>query len=403
MNSRLELLRPYPFARLEKLIGTTETNPDLDFISLAIGEPKHKCPESAVKALCDSLAEVQKYPATAGKISLRMAAAQWANARFELSGNEVAAATQLLPVNGTREALFAIGQVIADPQKAGGTFGMPNPFYQIYEGAALLAGKTPLYFNNVDSANMQPQWDQISESHWQSMELLYICSPGNPSGTYISLDEMCFLIEMADRYDFTIISDECYSELYLDDKHKAPSILQACKKMGRTDFARCIAVHSLSKRSNLPGLRSGFVAGDENIISQFLLYRTYHGSAMSGTVQEASIAAWNDEDHAEANRQLYRSKYREILPKLKPHFDFVEPEAAFYLWLNTPIDDQEFCLKLYRDYSLKVVPGSLLARDTDDGNPGRNRIRIALVASFDECNEGIDRLIKCCAELSSTA
>ena len=400
MNTRLELLRPYPFARLEKLIGNAEINPDLDFISLAIGEPKHSCPKSAVKALSGSLSELQKYPATAGKIDLRQAAADWANRRFQLDHNRISAETQLLPVNGTREALFAIGQVIADPKKTGGTFGMPNPFYQIYEGAALLAGKTPLYFNNVDSANMQPQWDQIAESDWRSMELLYICSPGNPSGTYISLDEMCNLIELADSYDFTIVSDECYSELYLDEQAKAPSILEACKKMGRTDFARCIAVHSLSKRSNLPGLRSGFVAGDENILSKFLLYRTYHGSAMSGTVQAASIAAWEDENHAETNRQEYRRKYREILPKLRPHFDFIEPEAAFYLWLNTPIDDQEFCLRLFRDFSLKVVPGSLLARDTPQGNPGKNRIRIALVASFDECSEGIDRLIQCGSQFS---
>jgi N-succinyldiaminopimelate aminotransferase len=401
MNPRLGLLKPYPFTRLDALLANSQTNPDLELITLSIGEPKHSAPAIVLEALQSALAEVQKYPATAGKIELKQVIANWVNNRFELSENGLSANSQVLPVNGTREALFAIVQALTDPNRTKGTVGMPNPFYQIYEGAALLAGKTPIYFNSHSKSNMQPDWRQISDAEWQQMELLFICSPGNPSGTYIDLEDICYLIEQADLHDFVIVSDECYSELYLNPSHKAPSILQACKKLGRTDFSRCLAFHSLSKRSNLPGLRSGFVAGDDKLLTDFLLYRTYHGSAMPGYVQEASIQAWQDETHAEINRQLYRDKYQAVLPKLADHFEFTEPEAAFYLWLDTPIDDQEFAKRLYEEKSVKVVPGSLLARDTEEGNPGQNKIRIALVASVDECIEGIDRLLQFTSSLSS--
>lgn len=403
MNSRLELLKPYPFARLDALLANSQPNPDLELIALSIGEPKHSAPAMVLEALQDALEEVQIYPATAGKMELKNAIADWANNRFELSENKLLANSQILPVNGTREALFAIVQALTDPNKTDGTVGMPNPFYQIYEGAALLAGKTPIYFNSQSKNNMQPEWRQISDAEWQQMELLFICSPGNPSGTYIELEDICYLIEQADLHDFVIVSDECYSELYLDSNRKAPSILQACSKLGRTDFSRCLAFHSLSKRSNLPGLRSGFAAGDANLLKDFLLYRTYHGSAMPGYVQAASAQAWRDETHAELNRQLYRDKYQSILPKLTGHFEFTEPEAAFYLWLDTPIDDQEFSRRLFEEQSVKVVPGSLLARDTKDGNPGQNRIRIALVAPIDECILGIDRLIDFTSSLAADA
>ena len=392
MNSRLSQLNAYPFARLETLLSGLTPNADYDFISLAIGEPKHLCPESSIEALQQSYSELQKYPVTSGKLELKGCIANWANERFDLNDNLLNPKTQILPVNGTREALFAITQLVANPDRSG-TIGMPNPFYQIYEGAAILAGKTPVYFNNSSANNMQPDWRNIPTEEWQQTELLYICSPGNPSGTYISLEDMYYLIKMADRHDFIIVSDECYCELYLDPNHKAPSILEACKKMGRKDFNRCLSVQSLSKRSNLPGLRSGFVAGDTELIKQFLLYRTYHGSAMPGMVQQASIAAWQDEAHAENNREIYRQKYKQILPKLKGHFDYIEPQAGFYLWLSTPIDDQKYCQDLYQKYNLKVLPGSLLARDSYGENPGKNKIRIALVASIDECIQGIDRLL----------
>lgn len=394
MNSRLGLLKPYPFSRLETLLSESQPNPDLEFLSLAIGEPKHPAPELVHKSICDSLEELEHYPPTAGGVGIREAIAYWANQRFKLQGNALSAETQVLPVNGTREALFAIAQAVADPGKAGGQVAMPNPFYQIYEGAAILAGKQPIYLNSLIENNLQPDWQSVSEEHWRQIELLYICTPGNPSGTFIPLKDMQYLIEMADKYDFVIVSDECYSELYLDPACKAPSILEACRNLGRTDFSRCIAVHSLSKRSNLPGLRSGFVAGDAKIIKQFLLYRTYHGSAMSGLTQKASIAAWQDETHVEANRVAYREKYSAIIPKIEKHFEFRVPQAAFYLWLNTPIDDRRFCKQLYEQKSLKVVPGSFLARDTENGNPGANRIRIALVAPLNECIESIDRLVE---------
>lgn len=393
MNSRLDLLQPYPFARLAALLSDANPNPDLKFLSLAIGEPKHPAPEVVRKSLCDSLDQIESYPPTAGSIELRQAIAGWANNRFELGNNSLSAEEQVLPVNGTREALFAITQALTDPEKPGGTVAMPNPFYQIYEGAAILAGKQPYYLNCQSEHNLQPDWQSLTDETWQQMELLYICSPGNPSGTYIALEDMQYLIEKADKHDFIVVSDECYSELYLDPNKKAPSILQACRDMGRTDFSRCIAFHSLSKRSNLPGLRSGFVAGDAEILKKFLSYRTYHGSAMSGMVQQASIAAWSDESHAEENRQIYREKYAILSSRLEQHFEFNMPQAAFYLWLNTPIDDQEFCKGLYQHKNLKVVPGSFLARDTNQGNPGVNKIRIALVAPLEKCIEGIDRLI----------
>lgn len=393
LNSRLELLKPYPFGRLEALLVDSEINPELEFLSLAIGEPKHSPPDIVRRRINESLDQLEKYPATAGSMEIREVIADWANKRFQLEGNEVSAATQVLTANGTREALFAIAQTVTDPANTGGTVGMPNPFYQIYEGAALLAGKQPFYLNCLEENNLQPDWRSVKASEWQQMELLYICSPGNPSGTYIPLEDMQYLIEMADKYNFVIVSDECYSELYLEDKNKAPSLLEACRDMGRKDFSRCVVFHSLSKRSNLPGLRSGFVAGDSQIINQFLLYRTYHGSAMPGLTQQASMAAWSDEYHAEENRIAYREKYQAVLPKLREHFSFTLPQAAFYLWLDTPIDDQEFCRKLYEEKSVKVVPGSFLARDTPDGNPGKNKIRIALVAPMEECVEAIDRLV----------
>lgn len=393
MNPRMASLMPYPFTRLDELLAQTEPNPKLKPIYLSIGEPKHKPAQVAQDAIGANLDQNGFYPATKGTLELREVIADWLNKRFSLQSCPVSADAHLLPVNGTREALFAIVQLIANPDRSGGLIAMPNPFYQIYEGAALLAGKTPVFLNSEPAHQMQPNWRAVPDSVWRDTELLFICTPGNPSGTQIPLEDMIYLIEAADEHDFVIVSDECYSELYLDPRRPIPGILEACAKIGRKDFARCLAVHSLSKRSNLPGLRSGFIAGDPNLIQQFLLYRTYHGSAMPGTTQKASVAAWADETHADQNRALYQLKYAEALPLIRPHFNFVEPDAGFYLWLETPGCDRDYTQALWRDYAVKVVPGSFLARDTPTGNPGRNRIRIALVADRDQCLEGLQRLV----------
>lgn len=401
MNNRLELLQPYPFARLKKLLEGVEPNANLEPIRLSIGEPKHRAPQAAIEALTDNMAGLSKYPGTGGTDELKNAISNWLSTRFKLK--HIDAQKQILPVNGTREALFAAAQAFvngrsqADKGDKQSSVLMPNPFYQIYEGAALLAGSQPVFFN-LDTRSNQPDFSKLSEADWQSCELMYICTPANPTGQSLPLNQFGLLIEKARKYNFVLISDECYSELYIDEAQPCTGLLQACEHFGINDYKNCLIFHSLSKRSNLPGLRSGFTAGDAELIEKFLLYRTYHGSAMPLHHQSASAAAWSDEKHVEENRALYRQKYQQVIPILEREFNFIQPDSGFYLWLETPVDDQLFTRDLYREMNLHVVPGSFLARDgsptqgSAGTNPGQNRIRLALVGELDECVEAAHRL-----------
>ncbi|MDM3872217.1 succinyldiaminopimelate transaminase [Porticoccus sp. W117] len=388
MNPDLDKLQPYPFERLAALKQGVQPPTDCNPVTLSIGEPKHAAPEFVLQALTNSLAGLGNYPATKGSDELRNTISQWLCQRFQLQAIDP---QQILPVNGTREALFAFAQAIVDRQQAAPLVVMPNPFYQIYEGAALLAGAEP-YFLNCDPENrFIPDFDQVEESVWQRCQLLYICTPGNPTGAVLSLQQLQKLIELADTYDFVIASDECYSEIYLDENQPPVGLLQACAALGRHDYRRCVIFQSLSKRSNLPGLRSGFVAGDQTLIEKFLLYRTYHGCAMSLPVQQASIAAWNDEQHVVENRRLYREKFDAVLPILAGKLGVQKPEAGFFLWAKvpdcTPLNDQQFTRQLFANTGITVLPGSFLARNSAGGNPGERYLRIALVAPLEECRQ----------------
>jgi len=381
LNPLLGRLQPYPFEKLRALLEGVTANPALRPISLQIGEPKHATPELVKAALAGSLDGLAAYPATAGTPALREAIAAWLVRRYGLPALD--AGTQVLPVNGSREALFAFAQTVIDP--AGGTarVACPNPFYQIYEGAALLAGARPVYLN--DGMDLE-------QLDWQGVQLAYVCSPGNPTGRVLKLEDWRRLFELSDRHGFVIASDECYSELYYDELQPPLGALQAAQQLGRTAFDRVVAFSSLSKRSNAPGLRSGFVAGDAAILKRFLLYRTYHGSAMSLPVQQASIAAWRDEEHVRANRRLYAQKYRAVLPLVGAPLGAEMPEGGFYLWLRTPVDDTVFARELQRQYNVLVLPGSFIARDAQGANPGRNHVRLALVASLEDCVEAVQRI-----------
>ena len=373
MNPLLSRLQPYPFERLRALLAGTSPNPALRPINLSIGEPKHPTPALVKEALVDALDGLSAYPATAGTPALREVIAAWIERRYGIPRPD--AATQVLPINGSREALFAFAQTVIDPARAARVV-TPNPFYQIYEGAALLAGATPSYGEPGD---------------WTGVQLLYVCSPANPGGEVLDLEGWRRLFELSDRHGFVIASDECYSEIWFD---RAPlGSLEAAHRLGRKGYERLVAFSSLSKRSNAPGMRSGFVAGDAALLKQFLLYRTYHGSAMSLSVQRASIAAWNDEAHVVENRRLYAEKFRAVLPLLRPPLEARMPQGGFYLWMRTPIDDAEFVRRLHAEYNVLALPGSYLARDAGAGNPGRNRARLALVAPLDECVEGIRRIV----------
>ena len=388
MNPDLNKLQPYPFERLAVLKQGVEAPAGSQPVALSIGEPKHPAPEFVLEALTNSLAGLGNYPATRGSEELRGSIAQWLCQRFQLQGIDP---QQILPVNGTREALFAFAQAVVDRQQANPLVVMPNPFYQIYEGAALLAGAKP-HFLSCDTANgFIPDFDQVDESIWQRCQLLYICTPGNPTGAVLSLQQLQHLIELADKYDFVIASDECYSEIYLDESQPPVGLLQACAALGRHNYHRCVIFQSLSKRSNLPGLRSGFVAGDQNLIEKFLLYRTYHGCAMSLPVQQASIAAWSDEQHVVENRRLYREKFDAALPILAGKLEVQRPPAGFFLWAKVPsgssLNDQQFTRQLFAHTGITLLPGSFLARDTSTGNPGNNYLRIALVAPLAECRQ----------------
>ncbi|HEY0954146.1 MAG TPA: succinyldiaminopimelate transaminase [Roseateles sp.] len=389
-NPLLDRLHPYPFERLRELTAHIKPNADFAPISLGIGEPRHPAPAFIAQAIQDAMPQLAGYPATGGTVALREAIAGWIDRRYGLKLNP---ATQVLPVNGSREALFAIAQTVVDGSRAGATVVCPNPFYQIYEGAALLAGARVAYANSDPARNFAVDWRQIDDATWSNTQLLYVCSPGNPSGAVMPLDEWRALFELSDRHGFVIASDECYSEIYFRDEAPLGG-LEAAAKLGRNDFRNLIAFTSLSKRSNVPGLRSGFVAGDAALLKKFLLYRTYHGSAMSPLVQAASIAAWGDEAHVVDNRARYREKFAAVTPLLADVLDVALPDAGFYLWAAVPGgDDIAFAQDLLAQYNLVVLPGSLLAREAQGSNPGAGRIRLALVADEAECLEAAHRIV----------
>ena len=396
MNPLLGKLHPYPFERWRALTAAITSNPALRPISLGIGEPRHATPALIEQALVAAIEakSLSQYPPTAGSAALREACAAWLLRRYGVS---VDAASQLLPVGGSREALFAIAQTVVDASRPGATVVCPNPFYQIYEGAALLAGAQVAYANSDPARNFAADWGQISADTWAHTQLLYVCSPGNPTGAVMPLSEWQALFELSDRHGFVIASDECYSEIYFRDEPPLGA-LQAAEQLGRPDFKNLITFTSLSKRSNVPGLRAGFVAGDAALIKAFLLYRTYHGSAMGPLVQAASIAAWADEAHVQANRELYRTKFKQVTPVLAAELEVALPDAGFYLWAAVPAadgqpgDDIDFAQQLLAQYNVQVLPGSLLARDAHGANPGAGRIRMALVAETAECLEAAQRI-----------
>ena len=391
MNPLLSRLQPYPFERLRQLFASVTPSAAHRPISLGIGEPRHATPALVLDALASATAELAAYPPTAGSPALREACAQWLARRYGLA---VDAATQVLPVNGSREALFAFAQCVVDPTQAQATVVCPNPFYQIYEGATLLAGATPYYAPSDPARNFNVDWDAVPEDVWARTQLLYVCSPGNPTGAVMPLSDWEKLFALSDRHGFVIASDECYSEIYFRDEPPLGG-LQAAVALGRHDLRRLVAFTSLSKRSNVPGMRSGFVAGDADILKKFLLYRTYHGSAMSGMVQAASIAAWNDEAHVVANRQMYRDKFAAVTPMLAEVLDVRLPDAGFYLWAAVPGgEDAAFARDMLAQYNVTVLPGSYLAREVQGVNPGAGRIRMALVAETAECVEAAQRIVQ---------
>ena len=403
-NPLLDKLHPYPFERLRALNASITPNPAYRPISLGIGEPKHPAPKLIEDALMASLKGLSGYPATAGEPALREAICAWLQRRYGLSLNP---ASQVLPVNGSREALFALAQTVIDPSRAGATVVCPNPFYQIYEGAALLAGAQTAFANSDPAKNFAVDWSQIDEATWARTQLLYVCSPGNPTGAVMTLDEWRMLFELSDRHGFVIASDECYSEIYFRDEAPLGG-LEAAARLGRADFKNLIAFTSLSKRSNVPGMRSGFVAGDAALLKKFLLYRTYHGSAMSPIVQAASVAAWNDEAHVIENRAQYRAKFAAVTPLLAAHMNVALPDAGFYLWCGVPHhihggDDIAFAQGLLAQYNVAVLPGSLLAREAHGVNPGAGRIRLALVAESAECLEAAQRIVAYTESFSSSS
>ncbi len=389
MTPNLHLLQSYPFERLKSLLTGVVPPSHLRAIPMSIGEPRHAPPAFVIEALRDKLATLGNYPATLGLPEFRQSVANWLLRRFKLPANSVDPETMVLPVNGTREALFAIVQAAVDSSKGKPAILMPNPLYLIYEGAALLAGAEPVYLNADATNHFLPDLDAVPESVWKRCQLLFLCSPGNPTGAVASLGYLKRALELADRYDFIVASDECYSEIYLDESKPPVGLLEAAKE--RKHFERCIVFHSLSKRSSVPGLRSGFVAGDPNIIKPFLLYRTYHGCAMPTHTQLASIPAWNDESHVIENRRLYQEKFRAVLPILKPHLDVSLPDAGFYLWPRVD-DDEIFTRDLFAQQHVTVVPGRYFARDTAGTNPGKGRVRISLVPNVAECVEAATRI-----------
>jgi N-succinyldiaminopimelate aminotransferase len=391
MNDALNQLQPYPFEKLRALLGSVQVAAGKNPIALSIGEPKHRSPEFVAEALRANLDQLAVYPTTLGIPALREAIANWCGQRFGLPADVLDPARHVLPVNGTREALFAFTQAVVK-RDVDGLVVSPNPFYQIYEGAAFLAGAQPHYLPCLEEHGFNPDFDAVSDEVWQRCQILFLCSPGNPTGALIPLPTLKTLIALADKFDFVIAADECYSELYFDEGNPPAGLLSACAELGRSDFKRCVVFHSLSKRSNLPGLRSGFVAGDADILKSFLLYRTYHGCAMPVQTQLASVAAWNDEAHVKANRDLYREKFDAVLAILDGVLDVQRPDGGFYLWAKTPIDDETFTRELFAREHVTVVPGSYLSRAVDGHNPGAGRVRMALVAPLAECVAAAERI-----------
>lgn len=389
MNPELARLQAYPFERLALLFKGLTPAQAFSPISLSIGEPKHASPEFVKKALIDNLSQLAVYPTTKGLPALREAIGNWLKNRFRL--DHIDAESEILPVMGTREALFSFTQAAVDRSRKSLVL-MPAPFYQIYEGAAYLAGAEPYYLPCSAEKGFVPDYDAVPDSIWAHTQLLFVCSPGNPTGAVTSRETLQKLIALADQHNFIIVSDECYSEIYFDEAHPPVGLLQVCAEIGRHDYSRCIVFHSLSKRSNLPGLRSGFVAGDAKLLKPYLLYRTYHGAAMPVHNQLASIAAWQDEGHVAANRALYRQKFAEFKSILEPVYSLTMPDAGFYFWMRTPIDDDVFAQRLYEEKNVTVLPGRFLGRDVNECNPGASHVRLALVAAPEECAEAAHRL-----------
>lgn len=398
MNPHLSRLQPYPFERLARLKAGVVPPADRPPIALSIGEPQHAAPGFVAEALTDNLATLSNYPVTKGSPALREAIAGWAIRRFGLEPEGLDPEHNVLPVNGTREALFAFAQCVIDPASRPWVL-MPNPFYQIYEGAALLAGAQPYFLNTLAETGFLPDYEAVPEAVWRGCQLLYLSSPGNPTGAVTPPEVLHRLIDKADEYDFILAADECYSEIYFDEDRPPVGLLQICAQRGRDDYRRCVVFNSLSKRSNLPGLRSGFVAGDAAVLKEFLRYRTYHGSAMPLYVQAASRRAWGDEGHVEDNRKLYRRKFDAVLEILAPVLEVERPEAAFFLWPRTPIDDTEFARDLFARQNVTVLPGRYLSRQAGPIDPGRHRLRLALVPPLEECIEAARRLREFVASL----
>ncbi len=397
LNPHLACLQPYPFERLRALFAGITPPAGLREIRLSIGEPQHATPAVIKDALTANLDGLALYPSTQGSDALRDSIAAWLSRRFTPA--RVDAAKQVLPVNGSREALFAVAQAVIDPAQSEALVLSPNPFYQIYEGAALLAGAAPLYLNTTPENGFTCDFSTLPAATLDRVQLAYVCSPGNPTGRVMSLEEWRTLFELSDRHGFVIAADECYSELYFDEAAPPLGALQAAALLGREDFRNLVVFGSLSKRSNVPGLRSGYVAGDASVLAKFLLYRTYHGCAMSPAVQAASIAAWNDEKHVIENRTLYREKFAAITPRIVKYLDTTQPDAGFYLWARTPISDTEFARRLHAEHNVTALPGSFLARPAHGVNPGENFIRIALVAPLPECLEACERIETFCQSL----
>ena len=394
MNSRLASLQPYPFQKLAQLIHGIHPPADKTAIRLSVGEPQHAAPAFVLEALKSNLVGLSHYPATKGSTELRQCIAAWATRRFHLNKLGLDPERHVLPVAGTREALFSIAQAVIDRRVNSHrpVVVMPNPFYQIYEGAALLAGARPYFMNTLEENGYRADFAQVPDEIWQKVPLVYICSPGNPTGAVLTHDDFSGLIRLAQKYNFIIASDECYSEIYFDEAKPPVGLLQVANDLGIKDYKHCLVFHSLSKRSSLPGLRSGFIAGDAAVLEQYHQYRTYHGGALPPPTQAASIAAWNDEAHVRANRDQYRAKFDALLKILKPVLDVEKPEAGFYLWPKLPQDDETFTRALYTRQNVLVLPGSYLSRDAQGINPGRGRARLALVAPLAECREAAQRI-----------
>jgi N-succinyldiaminopimelate aminotransferase len=390
MNPNLNKLQPYPFQRLRDLFAGITPNPAYTPINLSIGEPKHTTPSLITDALIKNIAGLANYPTTAGVPALREAISNWLVRRYGIPALNIE--KEIIPINGSREALFAFAQAVIDGMRPSPVVISPNPFYQIYEGAAFLAGAEPYFLNNLPENNFAMDFDSVPEAIMQRTQLVYVCSPGNPSGKIMSLAQWKEIFELSDRYGFVIAADECYSEIYFDEANPPLGALQAAYQLGR-DYTRLVIFSSLSKRSNVPGMRSGFVAGDAKILEKFLLYRTYHGCAMSPAVQAASIAAWNDEAHVIENRRLYDEKFKTVTPIIQQKFEVDIPDGAFYLWARTQEPDTEVAVRLYRDFNITVLPGSYLAREAHGINPGQNFVRLALVASLEECKEAANRIL----------